>query len=170
MFLGERFGTEPVLPRFKMGRIVFMEETILLLIRRLNAAMEQEGREGFRALGISLSQGFVLGFLLGEGNARTCAAELCGLFGLSRSTLSELLSDLKEKGYLEISVDPQDDRKKRLVPTPKARAVEGEIRKVFSRQRQRLKEEFAPSDVELMEFLLGAARKELQKKHKEGTK
>ena len=45
MFLGERFGTEPVSPRFKMGRIVFMEETILLLIRRLGAAMEQEGRE-----------------------------------------------------------------------------------------------------------------------------
>ena len=110
MFLGERFGTEPVSPRFKMGRIVFMEETILLLIRRLNAAMEQEGREGFRALGISLSQGFVLGFLLGEGNARTCAAELCGLFGLSRSTLSELLSDLKEKGNGSVKVGGVDVR------------------------------------------------------------
>ena len=110
MFLGERFGTEPVSPRFKMGRIVFMEETILLLIRRLNAAMEQEGWEGFRALGISLSQGFVLGFLLGEGNARTCAAELCGLFGLSRSTLSELLSDLKEKGNGSVKVGGVDVR------------------------------------------------------------
>ena len=110
MFLGERFGTEPVSPRFKMGRIVFMEETILLLIRRLNAAMEQEGREGFRALGISLSQGFVLGFLLGEGNARTCAAELCGLFGLSRSTLSKLLSDLKEKGNGSVKVGGVDVR------------------------------------------------------------
>ena len=140
-----------------------MDEKVLLLIRKLNTAMEQEGREGFRPLGISLSQGFVLGFLLAEQDSQPCAAQLCGLFGLSRSTLSELLSDLEEKGYLEISLDPRDDRKKRLIPTPKARDAEGEIRRVFSRQRLRLQKEITSQDQEQLECLLrdaGAKEKE----------
>ena len=60
-------------------------------------------------------------------------------------------------------MDPRDDRKKRLIPTPKARAAEGEIRRVFSRQRLRLQKEITSQDQEQLECLLrdaGAKEKE----------
>lgn len=147
-----------------------MEDNILLLIKQVSVAMEQDGRAQFRSLDLSLTQGYVMDYLLSQKEELPCATELCGLFGLSKSTLSSLLNDLKDKGYLEMPLDPWDDRKKQIVLTDKARNARENIRQVFSQQLKTFCQGIDPQDLERVGQLLRTMRKNLQKQSQEGIK
>ncbi len=146
-----------------------MDQTILLLIKQVSVAMEQDGRARFRALGLSLSQGYVLDYLLSQKEELPCATELCGAFRLSKSTLSTLLNDLKNKGYLEMFLDPGDDRKKRIILTEKAREEEARIRGVFAGQLRKAAGDIPFRRLAQLEYDLRTVRNNLQKENQEET-
>lgn len=146
-----------------------MDQNFLLLIKQVSMAMEQDGRAQFRALDLSLSQGYVLDYLLSQKEELPCATELCELFGLSKSTLSALLNDLKNKGYLEMTLDPGDDRKKRIVLTKKAREEEKQIRGVFIKQLKKAAGDICFRRLAQLEYDLRTVRNNLQKERQEGT-
>lgn len=49
----------------------------------------------------------------------TFLTELCHEIGVSKPTLSVLIKKLKQKGYLSLEENPEDIRKKKVIPTAK---------------------------------------------------
>ena len=73
--------------------------------------------------------------------------EVCREIGISKATVSALIKKLREKGYLYFLADPEDVRKKKVLPTAKlmaegkefiqkAERMESEICSVFDRKEQ----------------------------------
>lgn len=110
-----------------------MKATIALLLRQVCSSAEQYGRACMKDWDLSPAQGFVLDHLLAQ-QGEACATELRRQFGISKSTLSELLNSLRKKGYVEMAQNPADERKKRLVPTPKARRAAPLLHAALERQ------------------------------------
>ena len=75
-----------------------MKATIALLLRQVCSSAEQYGRACMKDWDLSPAQGFVLDHLLAQ-QGEACATELHRQFGISKSTLSELLNSLRKKGY-----------------------------------------------------------------------
>lgn len=57
----------------------------------------------------------------------TYLTELCREIGVSKATLSALIKKLREKGYLYFLPEPDDIRKKKVIPTEKLAAEREEL-------------------------------------------
>lgn len=137
-----------------------MNESILLLIRQVYASAEQYGRRQLHAWGLSPAQAFVLDSLLSR-EGTCCASELREMLDISKSTLSELLTALQAKGFLEMPLDPPDDRKKRLMPTPKARQQAKALHAAIQTQLQGLLQGLLPQQVDCAKAVLCRMRENL---------
>lgn len=115
---GELFAREAIHP---------MAGNILFLVRRLNAALEQQGRAGTERFGLSTTQVLVLDHLLRCGRQGVCATDLHRQLGTSKAALSAALKGLCADGYLRAASCPGDDRKKQIIPTPKGRALHRQL-------------------------------------------
>ena len=115
-----------------------MTGQIVGLLRQLNQSLEHEGREQMKRLDISPSQGLILHYLLSQKGRTVFSAELHRQFGMSKSALSTALKGLKQRGYLVMTTDPGDDRKKGIVLTDRAQEAEKQIREGLDLQQERL--------------------------------
>ena len=72
----------------------------------------------FLAVGALLGvQVYFLVYILRHHPNGTYLTELCREIGASKSTLSALIKKLREKGYLYFQEDPEDIRRKEVLPT-----------------------------------------------------
>ena len=110
----------------------------MLLLRQLHLSLEQQGKERMKDLGLSTPQSLALNYLFSRAGQEVCATELmrCSACPNPRSRL--LSRDCGEKGYVEMSGVPGDDRKKWIVLTDKAYAVKQEIDAGLMEQERRL--------------------------------
>ena len=108
-------------------------------------------KERMKDLGLSTPQSLALNYLFSRAGQEVCATELHALFGVSKSTISASLKGLREKGYVEMSGVPGDDRKKRIVLTDKAYAVKQEIDAGLMEQERRLCRGIPPGRLEALE-------------------
>ena len=87
-------------------------------------------------------QVYLLVYILRHHPEGTYLTELCHEIGVSKPTLSALIKKLREKDYLYFQENPEDIRKKKVLPTEKllnegeeflqkARRMEAEIYSVF---------------------------------------
>ena len=97
-----------------------MSTKLIPLLRQLNLCLEQRGRAQMQPLGLSTSEGLTLCYLLHNTGHDLCASQLHQQLGVSKAALSATLKSLCRKGYLVMEIFPDDDRKKRISPTPKA--------------------------------------------------
>ena len=128
-----------------------MEKTIMLLLRQLHIALEQRGKEQMRALELSTAQSLTLNYLFSRAGQEVCATELHALSGISKSAISSTLKGLREKGYVEMSGVPGDDRKKRIALTKKAYAVKKELDDGLLEQERRLCRGIPPGRLKALE-------------------
>ena len=84
---------------------------------------------------ISSTQAMVLHFLYSLDNSESYAANLCSVMGISSVTISTALKDLRKKGYLKVFADAADDRRKKIVLTPKAFGAQKAIEKHLQMQQ-----------------------------------
>lgn len=103
------------------------EESMLLVLKKLHAAMEQYGKEQLESWRLSPSQGLILGYLFSKDGEIVYSVDLHAHLGISKSAISSELKKLRGDGYLVLRENPGDDRKKRIELTGKAL----EIRKAF---------------------------------------
>lgn len=115
-----------------------MKQNLLCTFKQLQLALEQYGKVQLKELDLSTTQGMVLYYLLTQKGRRLCAVDLHTALGLSKSAVSSTLKGLRQKGYLDVEVDPADDRKKRIVLTAKARQVEAALDAGLERQQREL--------------------------------
>lgn len=115
-----------------------MQRTLMWTLKQLNLSLEQYGREQMEALGISPTQGITLHHLLSRKDQMVYAVDLHEALGLSKSAVSDTLKALKQKGYLTMTVNPNDDRKKQIVLTDKAYELEDKLSASLREQQERL--------------------------------
>lgn len=129
-----------------------MEENMILLLKQLSLALEQRGRDRLKHSELSPSQSFVLDYLFSQQDGAVYAAKLRAKLGLSKSALSSLLKDLQKKGYLEMLLNPEDDREKRLFLTPKAYAIRRELYAALEEQQRQLCRGLSPHQLEICKY------------------
>lgn len=97
----------------------FRKEEMLFMIKKIclnmTAQMDRRMKNG-EMTGI---QAYFLVYILRHHPEGTYLTELCREIGVSKATLSALIKKLREKDYLYNQEDPDDVRKKKVLPTAK---------------------------------------------------
>lgn len=76
---------------------------------------------------MSGTQVYFLVYILRQHPRGTYITEMCRETGLSKATLSVLVKKMREKGYLCFVEEPEDIRKKKVIPTEKLAAEREEL-------------------------------------------
>ena len=79
----------------------------------LSLRLEQELRHG----DLSGVQVYLMVYLLRHHRDGTYLTEICKEVGVSKSTLSALLKKLRKSGYIRFEENPEDIRRKKVLPT-----------------------------------------------------
>ena len=102
------------------------------LFRIAEHAIAQEVHKNHEALGITSSQGYMLGYLTRrylEGDVPIYAKDAEHHFGVKHSSISGVLQRLECKGFITFEPDDTDRRCKKIVLTEKAMDIHSEIEK-----------------------------------------
>lgn len=100
-----------------------MREKIMWKLKQLHISLEQYGRLQMKEMELSPTQGIVLQYLLSSRQEPIYSVDLHEALGISKSTISATLTVLREKGYVQLEDNPEDDRKKQILLTDKAVAM-----------------------------------------------
>lgn len=125
----------------------FRAEELLHMMRRISQNLTEQLELSLKDKDISGVQVYFLVYILRHHPEGTYLTELCREVGVSKSTLSTLIKKLRMEGYLCFQENPEDIRKKKVLPTEKLLAekkmflkkagqVESEICGVLSRQER----------------------------------
>lgn len=87
------------------------DRDIIWLLKEAGLALTRYDRDLLRIGNLTPAENHLLGYFLAHENLDLCATDLHQIFGISKPTVSALLKSLKQKGYLQIEILPQDERK-----------------------------------------------------------
>ena len=100
----------------------FRTERQLYLMRRNSLNLTEQLELNLKDGNISGIQVYFLVYILRHHPEGTYLTELCREIGVSKSTLSVLIKKLRIEGYLCFQENPEDIRKKKVLPTEKLNA------------------------------------------------
>ncbi len=102
----------------KMEESFSMEE-LLFMTKKLSLNMVAQLELNLKSKSMTGVQVYFLVYILRHHPDGTYLTELCREIGVSKPTLSALIKKIKEKGYLDLRENPDDVRKKKVLPTDK---------------------------------------------------
>ena len=125
----------------------FRTEELLFMMKRISLNLTAQMELNLKRKNMTGVQAYFLVYILRHHPDGTYLTEVCREIGISKATVSALIKKLREKGYLYFLADPEDVRKKRVLPTAKlmaegkefiqkAERMESEICSVFDRKEQ----------------------------------
>lgn len=97
----------------------FSTEELLFMMKKLSLNMTAQLELNLKNKSITGVQIYFLVYILRHHPNGTYLTELYREIGVSKPTLSALIKKLREKGYLNFQEDPDDVRKKKVLPTEK---------------------------------------------------
>ena len=100
-------------------------EELIFTIRKVGLHLTTQLELCFKEKEISGIQAYFLVYILRHHPKGTFLTELYHEIGVSKPTLSVLIKKLKQKGYLSLEENPEDIRKKKVVPTAKLLEEQG---------------------------------------------
>ena len=100
----------------------FRTERQLYLMRRISLNLTEQLELNLKDGNISGIQVYFLVYILRHHPEGTYLTKLCREIGVSKSTLSVLIKKLRIEGYLCFQENPEDIRKKKVLPTEKLNA------------------------------------------------
>ena len=115
----------------------FRMEDLLYMMKKIGLNLTAQLELYLKSGDITGGQVYFLVYILRHHPEGTYLTELCRETGLSKATLSALIKKLREKDYLYFLTDPDDVRKKKVLPTAKLNA-EG---KEFLERAERMESE-----------------------------
>jgi DNA-binding MarR family transcriptional regulator len=104
---------------------------------------------------LTASQGMIMGYLA-HAVSPPCPRDIEEEFRLSHPTVSGLLSRLEQKGFIELKVDPEDRRIKRIYVLPKGRECHDRMHRVILANEERMVRGFSEEEKEMFVALLKA--------------
>ncbi|MGI6006494.1 MAG: MarR family winged helix-turn-helix transcriptional regulator [Ruminococcus sp.] len=128
----------------------FQAADLLFMLKKININLEARLEKTLKQRNMSGTQVYFMVYILRKHPEGTYITEMCHEIGISKATLSVLVKKMREKGYLRFQEDPDDIRKKKVVPTERlaeageeflqeAGEMETEIfRTLNARERQQL--------------------------------
>lgn len=119
----------------------FNEEKLLFMIRKISLNLSAQMEQCLKNKDITGVQVYFLVYILRHHPQGTCLTELYHEIGVSKATLSTLIKKMREKDYLYFYENPEDIRKKRILPTSKLIAEGRE----FLQKANRMEEEICSS-------------------------
>ena len=125
----------------------FRTEELLFMMKRISLNLTAQMELNLKRKNMTGVQAYFLVYILRHHPDGTYLTEVCREIGISKATVSALIKKLREKGYLYFLADPEDVRKKKVLPTAKLMAEgkefiqkaerrESEICSVFDRKEQ----------------------------------
>ena len=125
----------------------FRTEELLFMMKRISLNLTAQMELNLKRKNMTGVQAYFLVYILRHHPDGTYLTEVCREIGISKATVSALIKKLREKGYLYFLADPEDVRKKKVLPTAKlmaegkefiqkAERMESEICSVFDRKEQ----------------------------------
>lgn len=102
----------------KMSEDISAEE-LIFIIRKVGLHLTAQLELCFKEEEISGIQAYFMVYILRHHPKGTFLTELYHEIGVSKPTLSVLIKKLKQKGYLSMEENPEDIRKKKVIPTGK---------------------------------------------------
>ena len=125
----------------------FRTEELLFMMKRISLNLTAQMELNLNRKNMTGVQAYFLVYILRHHPDGTYLTEVCREIGISKATVSALIKKLREKGYLYFLADPEDVRKKKVLPTAKlmaegkefiqkAERMESEICSVFDRKEQ----------------------------------
>lgn len=132
----------------KMAEVSGAEELIYTM-KKISLDLTAQLELNLKTEDISGVQVYFMVYILRHHRDSSYLTDMCHEIGVSKSTLSALIKKLREKGYLYFQEDPDDIRKKKVLPTEKlfsegglflqkAEQMEAEICSVLDPQEIRL--------------------------------
>lgn len=97
----------------------FSMEELLFMTKKLSLNMVAQLELNLKSKSMTGVQVYFLVYILRHHPDGTYLTELCREIGVSKPTLSALIKKIKEKGYLDLRENPDDVRKKKVLPTDK---------------------------------------------------
>lgn len=94
-------------------------ERLLFMLKKLSLNLTAQLELNLKAQSITGIQVYLLVYILRHHPDGTYLTQLCREIGVSKPTLSALIKKLRERGYLYFLTDPDDVRKKKVLPTEK---------------------------------------------------
>lgn len=106
-----------------------LDGNILLMLRQVDICLSLYGNGKLEEMEITPAQALMLYEMFSiEENQSLYATDLCVRIGFSRSTVSSTLKQLRKKGFVRMSMDAKDNRKKPIVLTEKACEKEAAVK------------------------------------------
>lgn len=96
-------------------------------LRQLNTYLIRYGKENMEGLDMTSAQSMLLDYLLLDKKKEYHLKDICSELGLAKATVSVMLKALRENGYLEMTADPEDDRKRKITLSHKAFDIQEEL-------------------------------------------
>ena len=97
----------------------FGSEELLFMMKKISRNMSAQMELSLKDKSITGVQVYFMVYILRHHPKGTYLTELCREIGVSKATLSALIKKMREKGYLYFLEDPDDVRKKKVLPTEK---------------------------------------------------
>lgn len=137
---------------------------IKTLSRLLSMHMDRQ----ITSLGLTGSQGSVLGYLCRERGQPVRSRDVERQFGFSHPTVSGLLQRLEAKGFITCAPDREDRRCKRISPTEKALRLDEAVRAQIACTERALSAGMTPEELALLQNLLRRMIRNLTPSAEEG--
>lgn len=120
-------------------------------IKRVNNVIDFWRTQDMERLGLTSTQGYLLGWLTRNADKSVTPSELGRSFRLSQPTVSGILQRLEAKGFVTMEADPNDRRRKYVRTTERAAECHQQIISNFRDMERRLA---APLSAEEQKTLL----------------
>ena len=126
------------------------------LARTLHWCTDQAMTAELEKMDLTAAQGMMMGFLA-RSKSPPCPRDIEEEFHLSHPTVSGLLSRLEQKAFIELKVDPEDRRVKRIYILPKGKECHDRMHRVILSNEARMVQGFSEEEKELFAHLLSRA-------------
>ena len=107
------------------------------LLKLVNDKLRTKADANLLEQGLTLSQSRILRFL-GQQGGSAMQKEIEDHLGVSHPTVVGLIARLKDKGFVECSMDEKDRRNRIITITPKAISLEKEMCKMIDANEQKM--------------------------------
>lgn len=134
------------------------------LFRIAEHAIAQEIHRSHESLGITSSQGYMLGYLTRRwrsGDTPIYAKDAEQHFGVKHSSISGVLQRLECKGFIRFETDEDDRRHKRIELTEKAMEIHSEIENHIRLTEEKIFSGMSDDEIETFTRLLKKAAENL---------
>ena len=125
-------------------------------IRVLHWCTDQVITNALAQMDLTAAQGPILGYL-SRRKMPPCSRDIEEEFHLSHPTVSGLLSRLEKKGFIELRLDPEDRRCKRIFILEKGRQCNDRIRQAIQESEAQMLQGFTEEEKMLFDAFLKRA-------------